>query len=253
VTIQTLGRIAALTLLVTGSRLMADSLSATDSGWYAANGLNANGDVSGFENYAVGYDNGDFNPGQILRDFFVFDLSSVSGDITAATLDLYVPASGTDAGPGYQSNNSSEEYLLTGTDSAISDLTGSYGAGDATGQSIYDTLGTGTTYADVSIVPGDQGTTIDISLNSDGLAYLNANEGSQVAFSGQNPNVVTTNGLELYFTYTNPTDISVFSGTPEPTLDITFAPEPASPALMITGLAVIGVALLRRRTAPSIH
>ncbi len=247
---------AALTLFATGSGLMADTVSATDSGWYTASGQSATNFSTGLENYAIGYDNGDFNPGQILRDFFVFDLTSVSGDITSATLNLYVPASGTDGGPGYQSGNSSEEYLLTGTSSSIANLTGSYASGDTTGQGVYNSLGTGTTFGDISIVSADQGTTVDISLNSNGLAFLNANEGLQIALSGQNPNVATTNGLELYFTYTNPTGITTagFPQTSEPTLALTIAPEPASPALMIGGLAAISIALLRRhRAAPSLH
>jgi hypothetical protein len=243
----------ALILVAASCSLTATPISASDSGWFASSGQSAINFSSGFENYAVGYDNGDFSPGQTLSDFFVFDLTSVTGDITSATLDLYVPTGGVDGGPGYQSPNSSEEYLLTGTSSSIADLTGSYGPGDTMGQGVYGSLGTGTTYADISIDSADQGTTVEIALNAAGLAFLNANEGSEVALSGRNPNVVPADGLDLFFTYTNPgsTSSAPFPQTPTPTLSIATTPEPASPALVFAGLAAMFAGLRRRRRSPA--
>src|SRR4051794_3996091 len=71
----------------------------TDRGWYQQEGRR-----EGITNYFVG-DNG-----IEYRNFFVFNLSSVTQPIASATLELFVPAAG--SAQGYVSADPSENYEL---------------------------------------------------------------------------------------------------------------------------------------------
>ena len=214
------------------------TLTATSSGFFGSDGLTVSSVNPNLENYAVGWDPKDFSDAVLLRNFFVFDLSTVSGTITSATLDLYMP--GPPAAKGYESDQPNEPYQITNTSTGIAQLTSIYQQGSATGQTIFGTLGTGTVFASTTVSASDQGTTIHISLNTAGVAFLNMNEGGPIALSGQDPTApasgpaVTSCGssgtfgpCRFFFTDTDPTGSGVFTRTPQPTLTVNFAPVPA--------------------------
>jgi hypothetical protein len=160
--------------LLSNSHTQAQTLSALDQGWYRSDGLH----VATNSNYITGI----FAGGQEYRSFFVFDLSGL-GSITSADLQLFQPANG-----GYSSVDASETFLITRTSVPASVLNPSVSTSGLAGQQIFNQFGRDDLYGSFgSIVAtaGSQGTTLNISLNSAGLAYLNSNLGQQVAITGR--------------------------------------------------------------------
>jgi hypothetical protein len=157
------------------------TLAATDSGWFDNEGrTDAYPSNPRFGNYAVGWDPVDFSDAVVLRDFFIFDLSSISGTITSATLDLYMPASPPDSGNGYLSYKPSEAYQVTSTSTSVNDLSMIYLQGSPAGQTIFGTLGTGTVFASTTVSAADEGTTIHITLNAAALAARGKSRGEAI-------------------------------------------------------------------------
>lgn len=201
-------------------------VTATDSGWIGSDGQSVASPTNPhLENYAVGWDPVDFEVAIVLRDFFVFDLSKVSGTITSATLDLYMPPQ-----TGYLSYEPSEAYQLTSSSTSPNEITGLFPQGSSDGVTIYNTLGTGTVFASTTVSAANQGTTVHIALNAAGLAFLNSNEGQVIVLGGQDPSAPTsgitakscTDNCRFFFTDTDPTGSGVFPKTPEPTLTLNF-------------------------------
>ncbi len=219
----------------------ATTLTATDSGWFDSDGSSvAYAANPHFGNYAVGWDPVDFSDAVALRDFFVFDLTGVSGTIVSATLNLYMPAPSPDqTGSGYLSYEPSEPYQLTSTSTSIANLTGIYTTGSSIGLAIFKTLGTGTVFASTTVSAADEGTTVTIALNAAALTFLNSNEGTSIALSGQDPaapssgpTFTTCAGTcRFFFTDTDPTGSGVFKQTPEPTLTLGFAAAVVEPTI----------------------
>jgi uncharacterized protein (TIGR03437 family) len=208
------------------------TVTATDSGWFDNEGrTQAYPGNPRFANYAVGWDPVDFSDAVVLRDFFIFDLSGVSGTITSATLDLYMPASPPDSGNGYLSYEPSEPYQVTSTSSSVNELSLIYLQGNPIGETIFSTLGTGTVFAFTTVSAANDGTTIHIALNAAALQFLNSNQGQSIALSGQDPAAPTsgptapscTGTCRFFFTNTDPTGSGIFRKTPEPTLTLNFA------------------------------
>jgi len=142
------------------------TLDAEDSGFYVQNGDYEPG------NYAVGWyaaPNDDE-----LRDYFVFDVPAVAGNITSAVLSL------TTAPPGYivyGSSDPSETYTLfevSITPATLTDGSGGIGA--------FDDLGQGEAYGSF-VATSSLGATAEIDLNAAGIAALSAASG-QVAIGG---------------------------------------------------------------------
>ena len=202
-------------------------VTATDSGWIGSDGQSAAYPANPhFGNYAVGWDPVDFEVPIVLRDFFVFNLASVSGTITSATLDLYMPAP-----YGYLSYQSSEPYQLTNSSTPAADIIGILPAGSTAGVTIFNGLGTGTVFASITVSAANKGTTIHIPLNAEGLAFLNSNEGQTIVLGGQDPSAPTSgptatscnDTCRFFFTDTDPTGSGFYPKTPEPTLTLNFA------------------------------
>lgn len=110
--------------------------------------------------------------GTTYRNFFVFDLSGITGPITSAKLRLYNDTSTADG----------LNFKLSDVSTAINDLfvDHSYNTG------IYDDLGTGTEFGVRLITSADNnGKFIEITLNTAAITALNANLGGQIAFGGR--------------------------------------------------------------------
>lgn len=134
-------------------------LNAIDSGWWNSDG----GHISTNSNYIAG------RIGSLeYRNFFVFDLSGVSGTVTSASLQLFNPST------GYVSPDANEMYTLYDVSTSITALT----TGGSGQTAIFTDLGTGTTYGSVSVSSGDNGQLVEITLNGNGLAALNGATGS---------------------------------------------------------------------------
>jgi hypothetical protein len=141
------------------------TLSAVASGFYREDGTHAAG------NYAVGW----FTPDDVeLRDYFVFDLSPVSGTITAAFLRL---ATAPPSFIRYGGDDPSETFTLFDVSTALPGLTGGTG-----GIAAFADLGGGTSYGSL-VATSAIGETVDVVLNAAGIAFLAGSSG-QIAIGG---------------------------------------------------------------------
>lgn len=201
----------------------------TVSGWWAENGFHQ----SSISNYVAG----SFSPpppagnGKV-NNFFVFDLTGVSGTITSAQLKLYNPdtePNNPNSGPGYTSPDPTETYMVFDVSTPISNLIAN-GSGQV---GIYNDLGSGTSYGSILMSTADNGKIVVIDLNANALAYLNSNLGGLVAFGG----AVTTLGnapmSEFVFGYTN--DLSY-------TRQLVLNPVPEPTTMLLLGSGLIGLA-----------
>ena len=128
-----------------------------------ANAINAN--------YFVG-----FSAAQNHHDFFVFDLSSIvfPNIVTAAQLELF--------NPGYRSTDSQETYRVFDVSSTIAALTSCCTLG-ASGQAVFDDLGSGTEYGNVVVASTAVNVDIVVPLTL-AIDDINAALGGQIAFGG---------------------------------------------------------------------
>ena len=153
--------LAALSCIFTCPPAFSDSIQFTsaDRGWYGRSGFHNATDA----NYQVGADDG-------YRSFFVFDLSGVTANITAARLELTNYAS---------SASGHAPFSLHDVHTPVSTLTAPHLAD----QAIFDDLGSGQIYGqvnDAADVP-----TVTIELNSDFLANLNSRQSDLIALGGR--------------------------------------------------------------------
>ena len=160
------------------------TLNAVASGFYDQTGMHEAG------NYAVGW----YVPSDAeLRDYFVFDLSTVSGTITSAFLRLST------APPSYiryGSSDPSETYTLFDVSTALPALTGGTG-----GVAAFGDLGGGTTYGSL-VATSAIGETVDVVLDTAGIAFLAGSSG-QVAIGGAMTTLAKGAGDEFLFNSTS--------------------------------------------------
>jgi subtilisin family serine protease len=141
------------------------TLNAFDSGWWDATGFHDEFN----DNYVTA-----LLSGLEYRDFFVFDLSGVAQQIAAAELRVFNPYD------GFFSPDPTETYSLFDVSTPLGSLEASGGGQTA----IFNDLGTGTNYGSQVVSPADNGQFVSVSLNSAGLAALNASLGGQTALGG---------------------------------------------------------------------
>ncbi|MBA4015842.1 MAG: hypothetical protein C0483_01505 [Pirellula sp.] len=173
---------------VTGSAAGSTTLSAIDSGWWNSLGSH----TSSNNNYVVGYGSSESAD---RRNFFVFDLASVSQSILTAQLRLQNPSS------GYTSSDASESYALFDVSTALAALQGS-GSGQT---AIYTDLGTGVTYGGQTVTSASNGQIVLVDLNAAGLSYLNSVRGSKGVIGGAITTIVGT-ADQFVFGYTAGTE-----------------------------------------------
>ena len=218
-----------LVAVLTVTSASAATINATDSGWYSAAGMH----VAQNQNY-IG---GDVT-GSERRNFVVFDLTAVASEITSASVLLYNPDNALPGLRGYVSPDPTETYQLHQVDTAIATLTASNVG--AAGMQIFDDLGTGTLFGERVMSAADNGTTVAIALNADGLAALNAARGGLFAVGGA-ISTLGSFGDEYVFGF------SVSIGNPDVrqlAFETASVPEPTM--LMLLGSAAMLAARRRR-------
>ena len=255
------------------------TLTAIDAGFVTMAGGSAKGDgtVSPADyNYSVGreehfIDGALFSPLVYMdrKNYFVFDLSSVTGPITSATLEVYMGPGVAPPFPGgthgYESLDATETFelfettdpgsALTAID-ALEDIAGTVGSagfdevsdpGVTIGAGLYPVLGDGPLLLGGTITsPADDGTSLIIPITPGGLGYLDLFAGSSLVLAGSlttatDPSPSPDVDSQLIFGFTGP---DIPGGDPlTPTLEITFVPEPTSMVLLGLG----GLLLMKRR------
>ena len=190
-------------LACTASASLIVTLDHDDRGWYRSNGTHSPVNTN--------YTNGGIGNNE-YRNFFVFDLSGVSGTILSAYLHLAMPNN------GYRSPDSTETYRVQDVTTSIASLIAGTG-----GVAAFNDLGSGTVFGSQTVQNSDEGGFVDVTLNSSALTELNAATG-QWAVGG---NISTLNAipdLEYAFAFSNgtqTTQLVLLTAVPEPT---TFLP-----------------------------
>lgn len=142
-------------------------LEVTASGTYAQTGFHIS------NNYAVGWYNSS-EPAE-LRDYFVFDLSSVTATILSAKLRVTTTGGN---GSLFPSQDPSETFQLVAVGTSIATL--SSGAG---GVAAYGDLADGTVYASLVVTKVGIEPLLEVPLNANGVAALQAASGN-IALGG---------------------------------------------------------------------
>ena len=168
-------------------------LEAVDSGWYVANGVAS---AATNQNYIMGSTDGLAGP---FRDFFVFDLSSVTGTIiTSANFQAYNPSVfSPDRHDGYTSISSSEDIGFFSIETGVASVAGRLG-----GIAAFNDLADGTLYGSRSVSSADNGTLVSTSLNAAALTDLNAAIGGLFGFGGTMTSLNLGQGRQNMFAFT---------------------------------------------------
>lgn len=215
-----------LLCLIASAAVEAATLDAVSRGWYRSDGLHGS--------------TGNYGAGRLVLDetrdhnnYFVFDLSSVSGTVTAATLHLLMQPTAS-----YTSPDPAETYAVYDVGTSIATLVAGTG-----GVAAYNDLGSGGSFGSAVITAADAGTFVNISLNALGIAYVNAMLGGQIAFGGA---VTTLSGdfNQIVLGGAGITQGNVMSHTQ---LILTTIPLPGAVWLLGGALGVLG--LVRRRVS----
>jgi hypothetical protein len=182
-------------------------LDAVDRGWYDEQGDHTPGNL----NYIVGRSAVNHQ----WHNWFVFDLSSVAGQVQSLSLTLTVPAAN-----GYRSPDPSETYEMFDVTTDLDDLVNGTG-----GLGAFNDLASGVSYGTHVYTNSDRGLAVTMTLNAAAVADANSAGAGLFAIGG----VLTTldSPGEQESVFGNSGDVPL-SGTQ---LNVTI-PAPASLALM---------------------
>jgi hypothetical protein len=166
------------------------------------------------------------------HSFFAFNaLIGLDGPITSASLSIQEPAG------GYSSTQPSETFNLTAFTGNVTTLTTDTSLiSDGSNLGEYSALENGTLVGTAMIGPGNNGTSIHIQLNPDGISFLNSMIGHPFAFGGFLSGVSLANSDTRYLfggSESLPVTSTVLS------LTTASVPEPGVLSLMGIGLVLL--------------
>jgi hypothetical protein len=218
------------------------TLSAIDSGWYKSDGTPSS---SANQNYLAG------TTGDGLleyRDFFSFDLSSVTAPIISAQLRAYSPSVTVagDLGNSFTSPSASDTYDLFDVSTQVATLSARTG-----GAAVFTDLGSGTVYGMHLFTTADNGTVVSIPLNAAAIAALNGAHGL-FAFGGADVTVVLGGARDNVFAFTaGPLGGSIVSNTTRQLVLQTAqtTPEPSTSVLTAISGVILFLSLRKRAYA----
>jgi hypothetical protein len=220
--ICTTAMIGGVSLFVAPAQALQITINATDRGWYNAAGARTVNNT----NYFVGIDSRSQTE---YRNFFVFDLSNLTGTITNASLNLVNPAF------GYSGPIAGLTYNMSDVSTPIPVLVNGTG-----GVNAFNDLGGGTTFGSKIVNQSIAGGLVNIALNGSAISALNANSGL-FAFGGAIANPQPNQFIFAGSTY----DLA------DTQLVLETQPVPAPPALVGIGLtAAIATWKKRRQHQP---
>ena len=184
---------ACAAVIVVGVRLaQADTLTSTGEGSCLLGGSCNNTDPNALSNTAAGSDFGN-----IVANWFAFDLPNLGKPITSASLSVF------NDGNDITQNSTAVYNLYAATGFTFADLTG----GTSLGSDPLASADTGVSHFE------------NIAINSAGLALLNSEQGTQILLGGGVDGASTTLIVEIFgFT----------QGSPAATLTVSTVPEPQS-------------------------
>ncbi|GAB5407442.1 MAG: hypothetical protein Aurels2KO_56730 [Aureliella sp.] len=185
-------------------------ISNSDSGWYNESGRHQPTNT----NYIAGWSKDPF-PGAFHRNFFTFDLGTITGQVTSATIQLLangivLPST----------------YTLYDVQTPTEVLT----AGGTGLVAIYEDLGDGAIFGSREVNRDLSGQVIEITLNTSAIAALNANRGTMFAFGG------AVSPEERNYSVFGSTS---FKESNRLVLNMAEVPTPSLLLLIITGLCVL--------------
>jgi hypothetical protein len=203
----------------------------TDRGWYNESGLHQPSN----QNYIVGddrYTGCGTSCYADVHDFFVFDLAGVTQPISSAKLALFVPGPGSQR--GYLSPDPSENYELHDVSTPIATLVAGTG-----GVAAHADLGSGVVYGSRTMTAADNGSVVEITLNSSAITAMNATHGL-FGIGGSLTTLDAVANNEVVFAWTN-------NGSEVTQLRLTLVPEPST--LVLLGMCAINLLGYRKARA----
>jgi large repetitive protein len=148
---------------IAAASAQAITITSVDTGWYDSTG----GHGTENTNYFAGSDSTTSDPPVVgLRNFGVFDLTGISEPISRGRLRAFLPFD------GFLSPDTTETWELHEVTTNVEVLTAGTG-----GLSAYSDLADGPSYGSQAVTNSDEGTFIEVTLNSDALLSLNSASG----------------------------------------------------------------------------
>jgi hypothetical protein len=215
-----------------------------NQGWYAETGAH----LAGNSNTFTGKDTSTLfgtAPLGVYRfnSFFTFNLPGLGGPATAAALNLYAEEMFND--------NASYEFTVFDVSTGNSSLVAGHASGDSAGQAIYNDLGSGLSYAPLSVQRFDLHQRFHVVLNAAALADITAHSGGSIAvgisFTGPYQTPGGPEGVNFGFSSDPRVQLVVGTGGSDiSSLLLDPVPLPAGAGLGALGLCVLAVRRARR-------
>jgi hypothetical protein len=215
----------------------------SDSGWYDSTGFHARSN----NNYIVGFQGtylviGTEPPFTYMpityHDFFVFDLSTVTGPINSGILSIFNPAPSTCGFPcGYQSLSPTETYTVFDVSTPLNELDANHtGVGSLLSPAIFNDLGSGPVFGSTTVSASDNGSMVNIVLNREAIDAINANLGGSIAFGGSLTSLINN--------WTPPEEMFAAGGnlnTDQRLLILNPAPIPEPGSMLLLATVLLGI------------